>query len=457
MVDRPWKRAVSAFLTVIIVAGALYSAFFFFSTVRAIIAQVPLPFSERVVLAGGNPGQEGDSEASLSENGKTIVFPRRQLDERVNVLLLGIDQREGERGPWRTDTMILVSLDPKTNTAAMLSIPRDLWTTIPGYGESRINTAHFTGDARGYPGGGPALAKKTVWFALGVPVHNYVRVDFAGFEQLVDAIGGLTIDVPEAIYDARYPTEDFGTKEIRIPAGLQHMDGQMALQYARTRHGGSDFDRMDRQRQVLMAARDKVMALDIPLTRIPTVLDLVGSSVQTDLTLEEMFLLADAMRKVDRGDIRSAAIDNSMTTTVVTPQGWMVEVADWDKVRDLVNDLFPVAGSANESTSLTADRLDQESARVAVQNGTGEPGVAAAVAEHLVRRGFDVITYQDADHSDYDQSLILAYREKPYTLAALADEIGIDAEAILYHDAPDESLDVVVIIGRDLLQSAIIP
>ncbi len=357
MNQRPWMRAVSAFITVLIIAGALYSGFFFFSTVRALVAQVPLPFAERVVQAAEPvPTSEADLPAEEQPQSEVVVpSSQRKLTEPVNILLLGIDQREGESGPWRSDTMILVSLDPVNHTAAMLSIPRDLWTTIPGYGEGRINTAHYLGDLHDYPGGGPALAKKTVWYALGVPVHYYVRVNFAGFEQLVDAIGGLIVEVPEEIYDTQYPTEDYGTTVLHIPAGVQHMDGKTALQYARTRHGSNDYARMERQQQILLAARDKVMSLDIPLSRIPTILELVGSSVQTDLTLEDMFALAEAARSIDPANIRSGVIDGSMTTTVVTPQGWMVEVADWDQVHALVNELFPPPGAAVQGRALSAE------------------------------------------------------------------------------------------------------
>lgn len=345
MYHRPWMRAVSSFLTVIVIAGALYSGWFFFATVRMLVAQTPLPFGERVAqaaerppLADNNPSAPGPTENTPQT---APSLDSRRLTEPINVLLLGIDEREGESGPWRSDTMILVSLDPVNNTAAMLSIPRDLWTTIPGYGESRINTAHFTGESHNYPGGGPALAKKTVWFAFGVPVHYYVRINFGGFEQIIDAIGGVTIDVPEAIRDTRYPTADFGVTEIYIPAGVQHMDGRAALQYARTRRGATDYTRMERQQQLLLAIRDKVLALDIPLSSIPTLVGLVGTSVSTDLTLADMVLLAEAARDVPQESIRYAVLDNSMTTTVVTPQGWMVEVADWDKVRALVDELFP--------------------------------------------------------------------------------------------------------------------
>jgi len=259
----------------------------------------------------------------------------------VNILLLGIDQREIEKGPWRTDTMLLVSIDPATEAAVMLSIPRDLWVTIPGYGESRINEAHYWGDAKKYPGGGPALAKKTVWYALGVPVHYYVRINFAGFEKLVDAIGGLTIDVKKPIHDEEYPDNTYGTMVIDIPAGVQNMNGQRALQYARSRHGTSDFDRMTRQQAVLLAARDKILSLDVPIIRIPELLRIAGNAVQTDMTVDEIMLLGRIAKGIARDEYQQGLIDSSMTTTVVTPQGWMVEVADWNKVRKLVDSLFP--------------------------------------------------------------------------------------------------------------------
>ncbi len=159
--ERPsggWRNVLRSFLLTLLIAGALYSGFYFFSTVRALVAQTSLPFVDSVAPAMAIPGRATESE-----------LPNiAQKKERINILLLGIDQREGETGPFRTDTMILVGIDPATNAVSMLSIPRDLWVRIPGYGENRINTAHSTGDAKGYPGGGVALAKKTVSQKLGV-------------------------------------------------------------------------------------------------------------------------------------------------------------------------------------------------------------------------------------------------------------------------------------------------
>jgi len=452
---RPIVKGLFSLLLVLIVAGALYSGYFFLRTIRQLTAlSSSLPFHEPVALAEG----EASNPQNIPEpvRGPEVVQELVENEERVNILLLGIDQREIEdRGPWRTDTMILVSLDPATHSAVMLSIPRDLWVTIPGYGENRINFAHYIGDAENYPGGGPALAKKTVWYLLGIPVHNYVRINFKGFEQIIDAIGGLTINVERPIHDEKYPDGHYGTMVIDIPAGEQHMDGKTALQYARSRHGTSDFDRMRRQQQVLLAARDKVMRLDIPISRIPQMLALVGNAVQTDLTVDEILMLAEEAKKVKRENIRHAVIDDSMTTTVVTPQGWMVEVPDWDKIRQLVDELFPAPQLAAEpSPALIQAQLMSEGARITVQNGTLTDGLARSVAEWLRQQGLDVVDYGNAERFDYQQTLIVVYTDKPQTVRFLAEKLQIDETQIVRQPSPSPDADISIILGRDYASRA---
>lgn len=444
----PIRRILGTFAMVILVAGAIYSAFLFFTTVRALVARAEFPFVERAVPAGVA------QRRSASEVQVTQLVQRK---ERVNILLLGIDQRDNEadKGPWRTDTMILVSIDPNTNSASMLSIPRDLWVTIPGFGENRINVAHYLGDAYDYPGGGPALAKKTVWYALGVPVHYYVRINFTGFVKIIDAMGGLTINVEKPIHDDKYPDNNFGTFVLDIPAGLQHMDGERALQYARSRHGSSDYDRMARQQQVLLAIRDKALSLDIPLSQIPTILATLGDSIKTDLTLEEILALAETAKKIDRANIRYAVLDRSMTTTVVTAKGAMVEVPDWDKVRQLVNDLFPAPSpSTAPSPSLVKAQLAAEDARIIVQNGTLAVDLAQSVSAALREQGFAVMRYENAKRFDYAETLLIVYADKPYTTQSLAAALGIKAENILNRQGESTEADLVVILGRDYAQGA---
>ena len=440
-----WKKALVSFALVLIASGALYSGYFFFCTVRALVASVSLPFAENVVTARTlPPGRSSEQELPDIVNAK----------ERANILLLGIDQREDEAGPWRTDTMILVSVDPATHSAAMLSIPRDLYVTIPGYGEGRINTAHSTGDIRSYPGGGVALAKKTVSEALGIPVHYYVRINFTGFEKLVDAIGGLTVNVEQTIHDEKYPDSNYGYMTVHIPAGIQHMDGITALQYARTRHGNSDFDRMARQQAVILAARDKLLSLDFSLASIPKLIKLAGDSVQTDLTLEEILALAEIGKRIERTNIRQGAIDSSMTTTtVLPPSGAIVEMPEWEKIHQLVAELLPSpAPEASPRPSLVEAQLANEAARIELQNGTLMGSLAQDAAADLRGKGFNVVLYDNASRFDCADTALVVYADKPYTVETLAAELGVMAENVRREPGSDSDIDIVVILGRDYAQ-----
>ena len=193
---------------------------------------------------------------------------------RVTILLMGIDARDKlQEGASRTDVLTLVTIDPISKTAAMLSIPRDLYVPLPGYNESqRINTAYYWGEVNDLPGGGPGFAEKTITDNFGVPVQRYAVIDFEGFKQIVDAVDGVEIDVPQEIVDYAYPTPDYGTEVLQIPAGRIHMDGELALKYVRTRHGDSDFGRLQRQQQVMLAIRDKALSIG-SIDKVPEVVE----------------------------------------------------------------------------------------------------------------------------------------------------------------------------------------
>lgn len=269
--------------------------------------------------------------------------PQPETQQRVTILLMGMDQRQGEAGPFRTDTMIVLTLDPATGAGGMLSIPRDLWIPIPGYGENRINTANFLGDLKKYPGGGPALAKKTVTHNFGFPVHYYVRLNFEGFKRIIDTIGGVDINVEQEIRDDLYPDENYGYDPLYIPVGLVHMNGELALKYARTRHGDSDIYRAGRQQQVIMAVVRKVLNLNLLpslLPKLPELSRTLADAIQTDMPLDEMIRLARLFRDMDFSKIKSAVIDESMTVPNTTPQGAQVLLPIREKIRPVVDELF---------------------------------------------------------------------------------------------------------------------
>jgi polyisoprenyl-teichoic acid--peptidoglycan teichoic acid transferase len=211
----------------------------------------------------------------------------------VNLLVLGVDARPGQRYLTRTDTVVLVNVDPGTFGVTMLSIPRDVFIYVPDYGEQRINTINVLGEQEA-EGAGPALLKASFDESFGVTVENYIRVDFAGFVALVDAVGGVDIDVPKLIIDYEYPTADGGTMTVRFDPGIEHMDGERALQYARTRHQDGDYQRAARQQQVIDAVVKK-LANPLRVTRWPRVWQAFRENTDTDLSTWDMLRLAPAV------------------------------------------------------------------------------------------------------------------------------------------------------------------
>jgi LCP family protein required for cell wall assembly len=363
------SRLLLGTFSAILILGGIYFGYFFYVTVRELVAHAELPVLSSVDFSLPIAGQQPEGKTNIGTGGEPL--PDWQKKERVNILLLGIDEREGQYGPWRTDTMIVLTLDPESNTAGMLSIPRDLWVSIPGYGENRINTAHYTGDLKKYPGGGPALAIKTVQYNLGIPIHYYIRVNFSGFIKAIDTIGGIDIYVEKEIYDPTYPDNAYGYDPLYIPAGSYHMDGGLALKYARTRHGGSDFDRLRRQQQVIMAVRDKVLRLDLLpglLPKLPELLQTVGDAVQTDLQFDEMHNLIQLAGQVDDQHIKTAVIDSSMTEPTTTPNGAQVLIPIPDKIRAVVDEVFstPTEEVADQEETEEREKLAAEGAKIIV-------------------------------------------------------------------------------------------
>ena len=375
-------------------------------------------------------------------------YPHWIGKERVNILLLGVDQRPGERGPWRTDTMIVTSVDPVSKSAGMLSIPRDLWVEIPGYGQERINTAYVFGDLNKVPGGGPTLAKKTVQLNLGEPIHYYIRVNFAAFQRVIDLIGGIDVYVEQEIDDPLYPDMNYGYDPLHIPAGWQHMDGALALKYARTRHGSSDFERMHRQQQVMLAVRDKVTRFSLVpqlLPRAGEIAQTLGGTIQTDLTLDQLIRLAQLGADIDRAHIHSATIDETMTRSWTTPQGASVLVPDRAKMAVLHSLIFTAPATSDDE----AAQLAAESAHIVVLNGTHTNGVAAQAAERLKAQKLDVSWVGSADRANYAQSLILVYTGKLVSARAAARALGLPESAITTGGDPGGDMDIKVIIGSD--------
>ncbi len=262
--------------------------------------------------------------------------------DRKNILIMGIDRRPGEPFISRTDTMMLASVDPESDEIAILSIPRDLYVVIPGRGQDRINTAFVYGSAGNNPAGGAQLAMQTVEYNLGVPVHDYVLVDFSAVTRGIDAIGGVTIDVPYDINDPTFPDMNYGYDPLYIPAGRQQMDGATALKYARTRHQDNDFQRAHRQQQVIMAIRQKMLGLGLPelLRQAPFLYQQINSGIRTDLSLDEIIGLATTAAGISSESIRTEVLDQNYVMSYRTPEGASVLVPLNEQIAPLIEELF---------------------------------------------------------------------------------------------------------------------
>ncbi len=263
--------------------------------------------------------------------------PVWQGTDRVTVLLLGADTRPSERNSARprTDSMMLLMVDPQLKVAGVLSIPRDLWVDIPGYGLNRINTA--------YVWGGGDLAMETVQYNLGVRVNYYVLVEFNAFTTLIDEIGGIDVYVPYTIYDPTYPDMAYGYDPFYITAGQHHMDGATALKYVRTRHSDSDFGRAQRQQDVLFAIRERVLSLNMLPTLVqkaPTLYATLSDSIETNMTLDQMISLALLAQDIPRENIRTGVIDANYTRDYITNQGAQVLIPDRERIGPLLHEVF---------------------------------------------------------------------------------------------------------------------
>lgn len=261
---------------------------------------------------------------------------------RFNVLLLGLDQRwQVQHRAFRTDTIMIASLNPESGDGALLSVPRDLYVEVPGYGQRRINIVNVLGETQGYPGGGPALLMQTIQQDFGIPMHGYVMINLQGFREIVDLLGGVDIYVDKEIWDNKYPDDRGGEITIHIPAGQQHMDGEMLLRYCRSRHGSDDFDRMARQQKALVALGRKFLSLQM-LPRLPQLLQTMRHTFYTNLETDEILRLAQMASRIDPGQVKSVVIDRSLLDPSQRQPGDEPDLLypDWDKVHALVDEAF---------------------------------------------------------------------------------------------------------------------
>jgi len=380
---------------------------------------------------------------------------------RISMLVMGLDYRDWQagEGPPRTDTMILLTIDPVNRTAGMISIPRDLWVSIPGYDYGRINTAYQLGEAYKLPGGGPQLATQTVEDLLGMPIDYYAQVDFGAFVRFIDIIGGVEVTVKEPL-----KIDPLGTGNTKtLKPGRYLLPGNLALAYIRLRKTeGGDFDRSQRQQDVIMAIRQRVLEyneLPVLIPKAPELYQELSSGIQTNLSLDQAIRLAWLAIQIPEENIKQGVIGASQVAFANSPDGTQQVLKPLtEKIRALRDEIFSESGPANPlAVSMDiAQLVKEESARVSVMNGSSVSGLAARTVDYLKSQGINVVETGNASQIS-PTTEITFYNGKPYTLKYLVDLMKINKFRIRYASDPAVTADIVIILGDDWAQTNTMP
>jgi LCP family protein required for cell wall assembly len=363
--------------------------------------------------------------------------------QSINFLLIGSDKRPG--GSYRTDTMVIVILWPREAQASMISIPRDLWVYIPSVGMQRINTAYQSGELYGYTGGGPGLLRDTIAYNLGIRIDHTAMVEFDGFRRIVDTLGG--VDVPVAcpytdwrLIDPSYdPYNENNWALYTVESGVAHMDGDLALWYARSRLRSSDFDRGRRQQEVLRALFGQALRTD-SLTRIPQLYTDLSETIMTDLGLGDILKLALYAPSLTNASIRSYYIRPPYVSAWMTPAGASVQLPNEAELGQMLI----------QATTLSSAAIERHEVAVEIQNGTGIPGLDGLAANRLNYAGY-ATHLSAADSTDYAASVVVDATDggDAGRRDTLLDILGLNASSII--SAPDSAAgwDYRVVLGYD--------
>lgn len=413
---------------------------------------------------------EGTPVPGVESLPPAITIPESNLPpawdgaSRITVLIIGLDARDLDTSAPRSDTMILLTIDPLTKTAGMLSIPRDMWVNIPGFGYSRINTAYSSGEGNKLPGGGPELARRTVEQFIGVPIQYYAQVDFNTFVQFIDRIGGIDIYNDETL---RLDPVGGGTDKIKLTCcGMRNLNGVEALAYARYRKGDDgDFGRARRQQKVIIAIRDKVLdPVNFPglLAQADDFYNEFSAGIRTNMPLDTAIQLAVLAKDIPVSSIERGLIDTSMVlfdSVVLGGQDASIMKPLPDKIRILRDEIFTSGGAVSplaNQTDLTA-LMKADAARVRVLNGSFSPGLDTTTGNYFLAQGMTVTEVGAADRA-YDRTVIVLYSPKLYTLKYLQTVFGISSSTqILIRPDPASTVDVEIRLGNDWANNNPIP
>jgi LCP family protein required for cell wall assembly len=392
---------------------------------------------------------------NLQQSGQGVTLPEPWSGaERVTILIMGLDYRDWSAnegtGPSRTDSMMLLTIDPVSKTAGMLSIPRDLWAVIPGFTPNKINTAYYFGELYKVPGGGPELAMRTVEQTIGVPIDYYAQIDFTAFIRFIDLIGGVTIDVPEAI-----TVDPIGadTNPKNLKPGRQTLNGIVTLAYARERHAaGGDFARAQRQQQVIFALRERVLEPNVLAGLIANANQLyaeLSAGIQTNLPLQDAIQLLVLAAQVQQSDIKQGVISEQYVVYGRSPDDLAILIPIPDKIRELRDSIFTGNQALGPQTPGTPEqRVAAEAASISIQNGSPDGGLGERARNFLAGLGANIIEVRGASVS-LSQTVIVDHTGNPYTVGYLVNLLGLSGARIIHEYDPNSSVDIELRLGSD--------
>ena len=397
--------------------------------------------------------------SSGTETPGATPAPRWDGKERLNVLLVGIDQR-GSSTSFNTDTLIVASVDPVNGTVTMFSIPRDtvdfpvpasaqrLYGTTYG---NKINSYYASASRHPdvFPDGPMPALREMLGNFYGMTIDYSLMVNFTGFQEIVDALDGVRVTARNPVTDDSYPIGGGRYARIHMLAGVHAMDGAGALIFARSRHGSSDFDRAARQQQVISAIRAQSDMAAIT-RNLPTLAAALKDSLKSDFPQQDLPLLLDLIAQIDAGSIRSLVFTPPTYQTVGSDSRGYIITPDVAKIRAAVLQAFTAQPTKEERE---ADAIAREAARIWVLNGTGRKGEAGVLATALSRAGLDASAPTAITPGEIGllKTRFIVYngaeQRMPVSLALLEKLLGLKATLI---DDPTVSVDVEIITGADV-------
>lgn len=396
-----------------------------------------------------------------------------EKNDRINILLLGMGGLNHSGGTL-TDTIILNSIQPSTKKVSLMSLPRDLVVPIENMGWKKINSVNAYAE-KDKKGSGGLASCQAISDILALPIDYYVRVDFQGFINIVDKIGGVTVDVENTFDDYSYPVmgrEDAANyysryEHLHFDAGVQTMDGSTALKYARSRHGygkeGSDFARAKRQQKIITAVKEKILSKDMifkPMM-IVDIINELSDHIDTNLKIWEIIKLWDIAKSVDSANIKSSVIDNGPNGLLVNGRGdggaYILEPrsGDFKEIQYFATNIF------NDAPGETTSAVIKDKAKVEVYNGTWINGLASEKAQDVEKYGFEIVKIGNSGKQNFQKSVIydLTFGEKAESLKILKEKTGANVALGLPEwlvedinkttDGVKVDPDFILVIGQD--------